>query len=277
MASATTDGLPPSGPAQPTESSRSAPAPPAFARRNFGRSHAYYLNGQKLQGVTSIIRDGVPAPGLIGWAARTVAEYAADHMDQLRDLSEQRNAIIGLLSNVPNDVRDTAAIRGQDVHRLAELLHAGEDVDVPEHLTGHVDAYLRFLQDWDPRDELVERPVFSVRHRYAGTLDLIARLKDGKRWLIDLKTSRSGPYGEVALQLAAYRFAEWIQISDGDVMPMPKVDATGCVWITSDSYQFYPVTAETDQHRDFLYVQQVARWTKQSRSLVGSALEPVLL
>ena len=42
--------------------------------------------------------------------------------------------------------------------------------------------------------------MYSVTHGYAGTLDLIATLRDGrKRWLLDLKTSK-GVYGDMALQ-----------------------------------------------------------------------------
>lgn len=254
------------------------PAPPAsFTRRNFGRSHAYYLDGRKIPGVTTILREGVPAPGLIGWAARTVAEYVADHLEDLRNL-EGRNAIVGMLSQVPNDQRDSAGVRGTDVHRLAQLLHGGDEVEVPDHLAGHVDAYIRFLDEWKPTNELLERPILNARWRYGGTLDMIARLADGQTWIIDWKTGKSGVFAEAALQLAAYRHAEWLL--DGErLVPMPKVDAAGVVWITHDSYEFRPVTAGEDQFQTFLYAKQVAAFAGKDgtgRSLIGAALEPGL-
>jgi hypothetical protein len=59
----------------------------------------------------------------------------------------------------------------------------------------------------------VEFSVASYRYGYAGTGDLIAWLtvpgaSVPSSWLLDVKTNRSGIYGETALQLAAYRYAE---------------------------------------------------------------------
>lgn len=55
---------------------------PVLERRQHGRNHSYRLNGDKLPGVTTIIGDGLPKPALIGWAAKTIAEYVADRLDQ---------------------------------------------------------------------------------------------------------------------------------------------------------------------------------------------------
>lgn len=245
-----------------------------FKRRQFGTGHAYYLDGRKLDSVTTIIKDGVPAPGLIGWAARTVAEYAADHLEDLAKL-DGRNAIVGLLKEAPNDQRDSAGVRGTAVHTLAQQLHAGAEVDVPENLTGHVDAYLRFLDEWNPEDIHVERSCYNVSRRYAGGFDYICRIA-GEVWLIEWKTNRTGPFPDVALQLAGYRFAERMLDADDNDIPMPKVDRCGCVWITADSYQFYPVTADEDVWRTFLYAQQIAQFAKTRKGLLGAALEPGL-
>ena len=89
-----------------------------------------------------------------------------------------------------------------------------------------VEAYLKFCRDWDLHAEYVESAVYSVTHGYAGTLDLIATLRDGKRWLLDLKTSK-GVYGDMALQQAAYRFAEYLAIDDGEHIPCPRSMRSG--------------------------------------------------
>lgn len=248
----------------------------AFRRRQFGTGHAYYLGNDKLESVTTVIKNGVPSPGLIGWAACTVAEYAADHLDDLVKLgAENRNAIIGVLAAAPNDARDSAGIRGTQVHSLAQQLHRGDEVEIPEHLTGHVDAYLQFLVDWNPTDIAVEASCYNATRRYAGTLDYLCTIA-GETVLVELKTNRGGPFPDVALQLAGYRFCERMLDAAGEDIPMPKIDRCVCLWVTADSYQLYPVTADEDVWRTFLYAKEVAQFAKTRNKLLGPALEPGL-
>lgn len=255
---------------------------PVLERRQHGRNHSYRLNGQKLPGVTTIIGDGLPKPALIGWAAKTIAEYVADRLDQngehitadqlVDDLAEiarakskpwpaklSRTKVAEVLKGVHWEDRDQAANRGTEVHRIAELLTHGEEVEVPEPISGHVDAYIAFLDDWQPTDALTEVVIGSAKHGYCGTLDMIATLPGLGRCLVDLKTNRSGPFGEVALQLAAYRHAE-VALIDNETVPMPPVDWCGVLWLRADGYDLYPFDAGPAQFRSFLYVQQVGRF-----------------
>jgi hypothetical protein len=240
-------------------------------RINSGRGHYYKLDGQKADGVTTILGDGVPKPALTAWAAREVATFAADNLELLAQL--ERDARIDLLKGSPYRDRERAARRGTEVHRLGERLVMGDEVEVPEELAGHVDSYVRFLDEWDVRAEHVELVVGHRRHRYMGSLDLIATLADGRRWLLDLKTTRSGIYSEVALQLAAYRFAEFCLGDDGTEYPMPTVDACGAVWVRADGYDLVPVDAGPATFRTFLYVREVAR-LKSADHLIGDVLTP---
>ena len=43
------------------------------------KAHRYWLDGKHIPGVTTLIKGGIPAPALTYWAARTVAEWVADH------------------------------------------------------------------------------------------------------------------------------------------------------------------------------------------------------
>ena len=94
------------------------------------------------------------------------------------------------------------------------------------------------------------------------------------RGLLDIKTTRSGIYGETALQIAAYRNAEFYLDADGEEQPMPAVDACGAIWVRADGYDLIPVDASPTTFRTFLYVQQVAKFTANSADLVLPALEP---
>lgn len=241
-------------------------------RINSGRGHWYKLDGKKADGVTSVLSDGVPKPALVGWAAREVANFAATHLPMLEELDE--SARIDLLKGAPYRERDKAARRGTEVHKLAELLLDGDDVEVPEELAGHVDSYLKFLDDWQATAEHVELVVGNRTRRYMGSLDMIGTLRDGKRWLLDIKTTRSGIFNETALQLAAYRYAEFYIDPDGNEQPMPAVDDVGAIWVRADGYDLIPVVADETTFRTFLYAQQVAHFTK-GPSLVRDALDPI--
>lgn len=252
--------------------------PPAgiSARRiNHGRGHSYELEGERVLGITTALSKGYPKPALIDWAGRETAGFAVDHWDELGELSPSKR--LEKLNRARFEVRDTAAVRGTAVHAIAQRLAAGEELDVPEHLLGHVDAYLRFVEEWKPEELYVERPVFSLRWKYAGTPDLYARLVDGRLWLLDWKTSEKGIFLDHVLQLAAARFADFL-LDENDVpVPLPQVDAVGAVNLRADGYDLVPVEADEEAHRLFLYVLQVARFADSNREdWIGDSASPVV-
>lgn len=250
-----------------------AAEPPKIARRNHGRGHSYTVNGEKWPGVTTILGGGYPKPAIAKWAARTCGEEVLDFWNELAELPPSERA--ERVRTAPDRDRDAAARRGTEVHHFAQRLAAGEEVDVPDELAGHVDAYLAFATEWQPREVLVEAPLACMRWRYSGTLDLVADLADGLRWLLDIKTTRSGVFRESALQLSGYRFADWaLDAATGLVVPMPEVDRCGVVWLRGDrTYEVVPVDASEATHRVFLYVLQVAAFDKRD-DLIGEALRP---
>lgn len=268
-------------------------------RINRGRGHSYVLDGDKAPGVTTIIGDGVPKPALVTWAAGTVGEFVADgleyrdghyiadeFMEALTEVCAKRERplpakfsrvkIAEALKYLPYAERDAAANKGTAVHKLAERLAAGEEVDVPEELVGHVDSYLKFRDEWVPVDEIVEFTVVNRKHGYMGSGDLICQLEaapDLGTCLIDLKTNRSGPFGEVGLQLAAYGKAETMLDEHGDEIPMPDIDSYLALWLRADGFDLYPFAVDDELFRTFLYVREVAEFAKEtSRSVKGDAL-----
>lgn len=250
---------------------------PPIRRVDTAKGHHYKdAAGRRVPGVTTIIGDGVPKPALINWAANTTADYAINRWDELDALPPA--ARLARLKAARYEEKDAAAKRGTDVHRFAELLIAGEAVDVPDELAGHVEAYARFLDDFQVEPVHVEFSVASYRYGYAGTGDLIAKLtvpRIGKVLaLCDVKTNRSGIYGETALQLAGYRYADVLIPHLLSEEEMPEVDACFAIHVRGDGYSLVPVTADREQHRQLLYAQQVAEFVDASRDLVGPAVEP---
>ena len=247
-------------------------------RKNHGKGHSYWLDGEKVDGVTTVINKGLPKPALVDWAARSVAGYAVDHWDELSQ--EAVSARMKVLEKSHYAIRDSAAVRGTRVHALADKLANGEQVGVPDELAGHVEACVKFLDDFDVQPVLTEASVFSRQWKYAGTLDLIATI-DGRTWLLDWKTNKTGAFGDTAFQLAAYRYAEFtldplMSVDTGNRLevPVPAVDECGVVWLRADGYDLYPYHADKGVWREFLYIQQCARAAGNSRDYKGDALIP---
>ena len=244
---------------------------PEFKRRNYGKGHAYYLGDRKLDGVTTVISNGLPKPALVKWAANSAADLACDEWDELAELpiSERRKRIAG----APGAKRNAAAVKGTRIHALADKLANGEEVQVPDELAGHVDSCVRFLDEFDVVTVCTEMPVYHDRYLYAGTFDLIADVA-GERWLLDFKTSASGAYGDTAFQLAAYRYATHMLGENGVERPMLPVDNCGVAWLRADGFDLYPYHVDESVFRQFLYIQQVARAAADSRDYRGDALTP---
>ena len=285
------------------------PAPKTRIQRS-GNGHSYYLDGEKVPGVTTILSNGIPKPGLIGWAANTVADVvvnglataragdgrtrivADELVKELLEWNETRGnhavkvpkasalprlELAKILSSIRYRDVDEAANKGTAVHGLAEKLARGEEIVVPEGLEGHVESYLRFLEEWDPRNALLERVVVSRRWRYMGKLDLLAEFpgvwpegdplagKPVGRGLLDVKTSRSGIFAEVALQLAGYGFAETMLDGvdeEGEVLeiPLPPIDWFGAIHVRADGYDVFRFDVTEKTYRVFLYAKAVGDW-----------------
>lgn len=250
---------------------------PPIRRKDHGRGHSYVdAHGVKVPGVTTILGDGVPKPALVNWAANVTAEYAVDNWDRLSTLTP--SAKLKELTKARFADRDAAAKRGTEVHGLAERLIHGEEVDVPDELAGHVESYVDFLDRFHVEPVLVEFVVVSHAYGWAGTADLVADFPTlGKRLLCDIKTNRSGVFGETAWQLAGYRYADAYVDQDNTERPMIEVDGCAVIHVRADGFDLYPMRVGPQQLREFRYVQQVARACAHSRDYVGDAITPPAL
>lgn len=290
-----------------------------------GSGHQYFLDGEKVPGVTTILSNGIPKNGLIGWASTIPAEFVANRLTvtrntegkvrivadelvaDLREWQQSRNgqkivrwsdhdllpraAIADALASIRYRDLDEAGNKGTLVHGLAHRLANGEEVDVPEHLAGHVAAYLRFLEEWQPYDAVVERVVINRRWRYMGRLDMIARFDNLPDWiadkigsssgtgLLDIKTARSGIFAEVALQLEGYRRCETMLEGSAEV-PMPGIDFVAAVHVRTDGYDVYAFDIESKTRPTtfdvFLYAKQVGEWLDWKDGPASTVKSPAL-
>ena len=184
--------------------------------------------------VTSAMKS-LAKPFLIGWAAKMSAECAVEDHAIIAAMLEKGDKVAALNHIKQARYRDSGgkADRGTIVHAAIEAYVAGKTVDpevvqaeldeknVPARLHKAtfkmIDGGMEFLFDTEPEIIWSESTVYSRTHEYAGTADLIARVKIGRstlRAVIDVKTGKS-IYNEVAMQLTAYGRADFVGLDDG--------------------------------------------------------------
>jgi hypothetical protein len=147
--------------------------------------------------VTRIIKATSPTPqGLIAWYAKHGVEGA-------------------------NQLRDEAAERGTQMHILFERYMAGQTVE----MTGLSEFHSKALMSFDEffRKDVaevyaVEMLLYSDRHEFAGTCDLVCKLNNGKIAIVDFK-SGSSVYDDYAVQLEMYRLA-WNEHAEAHGWPV---------------------------------------------------------
>ncbi|GAA4401125.1 hypothetical protein [Quisquiliibacterium transsilvanicum] len=132
------------------------------------QTHTYYLNGQKVPGVTSVL-------------------------SPLTDFSR-----------VPPHVLQAASDFGKAVHRACELHDLGEldHNTLDPALWSYLDAWIAFSADHSVEWEQIEQPAYNATMRYAGTPDRFGKV-NGRPTVVDIK-STAQLYPAVGPQLAAY-------------------------------------------------------------------------
>jgi len=252
------------------------------------------------ESVTSILNT-LHRTGLEIWKMQNVARTAYRRAETLATMTEAE--AIAFATNQRNfvsehELSDTEC--GSEVHKHLEMLVLGAEQREP-----HPEAapFVRQFEAWRntvaPEYQAVECTVFDPDYLYAGTLDAIATLADGKRYLLDYKTSRNensrGPWSDWALQLAAYRWAPFacpfrVYVANNDwssrryyinraeldhAVPTPEVDAAAIVQLSPTSWRMYPVRVDEGVRDAFLYVRGAQRFTEviAKRSVFGAYLE----
>lgn len=190
--------------------------------------------------VTSALGAGMAKPFLVGWAAKVTAEKAIDDHDIIRAMlaKGQEKEAIAHVKGARYADSGTKADRGTIVHSALEAYLAGKELDteavetllndkrVPRPMWKSalkmIEGLMEFLCDEEPEVYWSEATVYSRTHGYAGTADLIARMRVGGSLVpvvLDVKTSKA-IYAETAAQLCAYARADFVGLDDGTEMPL---------------------------------------------------------
>jgi hypothetical protein len=111
-----------------------------------------------------------------------------------------------------DELRDKAAERGTNVHKLTEAYDNGEEVSLlnadgrPQFKISEwamFERYVEFVTRFTPKILATEQNYVSADLGYAGTIDRVMEIR-GQKLLVDIKTSGS-IWPAYWLQLAAYR------------------------------------------------------------------------
>jgi len=249
---------------------------PRNATTGKGGKRLYTWRDEAYWSVTTILSGGIPKPALLPWGIKMVAEGAVEFCDQLPAMvAADRDGAIRYLKGLPYAKRDKAADLGTLVHEAAEAHALGKPTPpCDEQVQPYLDSFALFLEDFEPEIIATEASVYHRTEHYAGTLDMIARLTlpDGESgvYVIDAKSGKA-VYPEVALQLSAYRNAEFIGLPDGSEELMPPTDGALALHLTPAGYRLIEVRTDDDVFRSFLYAREVFRWQSEtSKTVLGN-------
>lgn len=189
--------------------------------------------------VTSALKS-YPKPFLIPWAVKMTAERAVDKYGFLGSMIQESGPKDALkwLKDARWAETSAKADRGTIVHAAVEAYMGGREMTdgaiktaldearVPAGIAkatkAMVGGVMEFLDDEEPEVYWSESTVYSRVHGYAGTADLIGKMRIGgslQPVVIDVKTSKS-IYDEVGLQLCAYAKADFVGQDDGTEAPL---------------------------------------------------------
>ena len=260
---------------------------------------------ERMWSVTTII-GALDKPALLYWAAEQTANAAVKSATSLaaRIEEEGSEAVVKWLRDArfrrPKDERSAAEL-GTAVHEACEQYAlTGTRPETDDEVAPFLDRFDEWCQKFQPTYQAAEVTVYAPGYGYAGTCDAFLTV-DGVRFIADYKTTRkswdargkaTGPYPEVALQLAAYRYAEmaavwrprrmeqfrrrYYLLGDAEkqmAVPVPEVDTGLVIHITPEHCEAFPVECGPDIHESFLFVLEAARWQFQtSKSVIGLPL-----
>ncbi len=170
------------------------------------KTHTYYLDGVKMTGVTTIL--GVIAkPALIPWAVKTCADYIMDNCERHEDGWLVSEKDLKEAKSAHRKKKESAGDVGTLVHDAVEnYVKNGEIPELPENIMKMFNEF----KDWYDEGKYTliesEKKLYSEKHFYAGTVDLVIEDKDGRRFIADIKTS-GGVYPEYYAQMGGYHIA----------------------------------------------------------------------
>jgi len=120
---------------------------------------------------------------------------------------KSKPALYAYYAGMPNfkageAILNRSAEEGSAVHNAVEAILKKEPIDIPPAIQPSIDAFLDFYGNNLVTPLKIEERIFSRKHRYAGTIDVLAEV-NGVVGILDIKTSQA-VYRDYGIQTAAY-------------------------------------------------------------------------
>lgn len=157
-----------------------------------------------------------------------------------------------LYANIDHKTLNAAASRGKSVHYATELYDTFGVEEIEEENKGYLAAYKKFKQDYSVKILEVEKQLFHPFLYYAGTLDRIVEI-NGKRVLLDIKTTEKVHKNLVEIQVSAYQEMALKNGIEVDSLAVLKLNADG-------TYQFIYLNNNIDM---FMYLYKIHMFKKR--------------
>ncbi len=248
----------------------------ATFHRGGSRFYVHPDTGDKVPGVTSVI-GMLPKPFLKFWASKEVAStaIAMSKTGELAAMVERDpDGALDYLKRSPDRNTRKAADTGTAAHSVFETLARGDALGpLTEDLRPFAAHFSDFLDEVQPTLLRAEDTVWSKEHLYAGSFDALLEI-EGERCWGDWKTTRSGVHAEVALQLSAYRKADFLLDGEtGEQLVHPKADRGIVLHVRPEGWALYEVPIGDDVFEFFLHLRQTFEWDRNfSKGIPGKPL-----
>lgn len=207
----------------------------------------YSWRDEKFPSITTLLKV-LDKPALAYWAAKSVAEYVADFVNNVVPREKLRWPLIQRhlgdveeMKSVPWKYAQNRRDIGSSLHDVAERFVLGAQIDASvfsDDLRPLVMAYIDFCQCEKPEFEAIETGVFNRKLGYACTLDAIVKLPRFGEVLcvMDNKTGKD-VYPEAIIQVNAQRIGQFIGLADGREIKMPKCEKNLILLIREEGWK----------------------------------------
>lgn len=239
--------------------------------RGDSRFYVHPSSGQKAPGVTSVV--GMLPKGFLGpWSAKVTAEFAVENLGDIVGIAmRDKAAAVDMLKGAPRRFTSAAADVGTDAHDVFERMAGGEAPGrLHPELKVYADHFAAFLDEFQPEFLHLERTVWSDAVDYSGSFDAIMKIA-GETVIADWKTTRSGVHAEVAIQLSAYRHADYIVEPDGSELALPEITGGAVLHVRPEGWQLVPVKCDEEVFAFFRHLREVFRWDREVKETVLGA------
>ena len=167
----------------------------------------YHVEGfaEPFPSVTTVLGI-ISKPALIPWARNVAFDAVRASLANKGGMAwvtpDWINDVVAEGRRLHDEAKDAAADFGTEAHALIEAVISGIEPAVPQEMRQVIAGFEAWREGTGLDIQFTETPVYSTKHRYAGTMDAVA-YRGRTQICLDWKTS-NGLYPEYALQLAAY-------------------------------------------------------------------------